>query len=311
MFDKPAQSGRHRRRSRGQRALDRLAAGALLAAAGVMRLLPADWSNRLFGMLGRAAARLSGPSRRIARNLALTRPEAGPEAARALATQVGDNFGRVIGEYVRFDAFMRRPDRLRVEGAGRLRAAAAQGRGVVVATAHLGNWEAVRLAAREAGAPLGLLTRGFNNAEFERLALARTGLLGGPVLTKDPVSMMRMARALRRGGAMLVLLDQRIGRDPPLPFLGVDAPTNRSVIELALRVGAPVLTARARRRADGVSFDVVFEPPAPPGDVETVMRHVNDRMSAWIEETPGQWLWTHRRWRGRRGRPSAAVNRTL
>ena len=74
---------------------------------------------------------------------------------------------------------------------------------------------------------------------------------------------------------------------------------------MALLLGAADATfddeapARARRAEDGLTFDVRFEDEIPPSDPETMMARVNDRIGAWVEADPDQWLWLHGRWKRR------------
>ena len=262
-------------------------------------VVPADWTIRAFGWIGRVIVPLTPAARPVAENLALARPALAPQARR-IAAAVGDNFGRVLAEYIRMPDVAARRDRRRVAGLRHLEAARAEGRGVVLVSAHFGNWEAARLAARDAGVECALIYRAFNNAWFNRLALMRIRRAGDPVFFKGKTGSRQMLAHLRRGGALLVLLDQRAAGGPLLPFLGQPAETFTAVAAMAARIGAPMVPVSARRDATGLGFDVVFERPIPPGDAAAMSRAINDRIAAWIDGAPGQWFWLHRRFRIRR-----------
>lgn len=272
-----------------------LAAGLFVLAIAPFMALPHRAGLALFGGLGRLALPLTPFARRIADNLRHVGRD--PGEARALAAQVGDNFGRVVLEYIQMGRLARRRRARRATGLEHLRAAVAAGRGVVLVSAHFGNWEVARLAARDAGVEVGLIYRAFNNAPFDALARAKIRLAGEPVMAKGREGRRAMVRHLRGGGAMLILLDQRLGGGPELPFLGRPAQTASAMADLALRLGAPVVPVSARRRADGASFDVAFEPPLTRETGEATMRAVNARYEAWIDAAPGQWFWLHRRWK--------------
>lgn len=270
--------------------------GLFLLAAAPCLVLPADWVVRGVGALGRRLLPVWPSARRIADNLALT--GAGHDPA-ALTRAVGDNFGRTIAEFVRLPAVLARPDRRHVEGIEHLQAALAAGRGVVVASAHFGNWEMLRAAARDAGIELALIYRAFNNRSFDRLVLWRLRAAGEPVLHKGRPGMRALLAHLRKGGAILVLMDQHASGGAWLPFLGRPAATATAIAALCRRSGAVLLPAVAERRADGLSFAIRFEPPVPEGDPETMTAAVTDRIAAWVAAAPGQWFWLHRRWRRR------------
>lgn len=280
-----------------QPAFDRLEVAAFLVVMIPAFVLPYGAALGFYGAVGRILLPLTSITRRISDNLSII---GGTLDARRLAAQVGDNFMRTVIEYVRMDDFAARAQLRRAHGVERLRAAVAQGRGVVLVSAHYGNWEAIRLAARDAGIEVGLIYRAFNNPLFDRLAHARTVRAGEPVMHKGRTGQREMLRLLRGGGAILILLDQRLGDGLDIDFLGKPAQTTTAVAALAQRMGAPLMPAVARRREDGLTFDVMFEPPVEASSPDAAMAAINARYGAWISEAPGQWFWLHRRWKGRR-----------
>ena len=271
--------------------------GFFLAAIAPLFALPYPLAVRASGWVGRTFLPLTPAARRVRDNLALVRPGTAPAAARRLTAAVGDNFGRVLAEYIRMGALAARPGLLHVEGGDALRAALAPGRGAIVVSAHFGNWEAIRLAGRSLGVEIGIIYRPFNNPAFNAVALGKIAQAGAPVLYKGAAGLKQMVKHLRGGGAILILLDQRLGDGAALPFMGRTAQTATSVAALAQRMGAPLLPAVGQRRADGLSFDVTFEPPVVADAPEAAMRAVNARFEAWIDRAPGQWFWLHRRWK--------------
>jgi KDO2-lipid IV(A) lauroyltransferase len=276
-------------------AVDLALCALMLAALAPAFMLPYATAVRMSGALGRLLLPLTPFAARVSDNLALVRPGL---RARAVTAAVGDNFGRQVIEFARMSDFAARPALRRATGIEHLRAAVEAGRGALIVSAHFGNWDAIRLAARDAGVEVGIIYRRFNNPVFDWLARTRIRRAGGPVLWKGMPGQRAMLRTLRQGGAVLVLLDQRLGGGPTLPFLGRPAQTAAAVAAMALKSGVPLIPAVAVRAADGISFDVAFEPPVQASDADAAMRHIHDRYAAWIDAAPGQWFWLHRRWKG-------------
>ncbi len=288
-------------RSWPRRVQDRIEIGALRALGAVMtRLPPRRASDMLAAGGGFLLPRLGFLRKRIERNLDLVRPDMPADERRRLAAGVGRHFSRAMLEYGTLDRIAADPSRLRHEGADPLAEAQAAGRGAILVSAHFGQWEAVRLAARAAtGRDCAMVYRPYTNPHFDKWINSLLHHAGGPVIPKGMHGTRDLLRHLGRGGMVMILVDQRQTGAPLLPFLGREAETATVAAELALRYGAALIPARARRAEDGLTFDVRFEDEIPPSDPETMMAQVNDRIGAWVEADPDQWLWLHGRWKRR------------
>lgn len=276
-------------------AVEMLAARAVLAAMGSLSLERMGDVGAWIGAHGTAA--LPFARRRILRNIDLVRPEMDAETRARVVREVGANFARVMVEYDRLHEVAADPSLMDISGAEHVEAAREAGRGAVLVSAHYGNWEFVRLASRQLGAPSAIIYRAFNNPAFDEMAQRVVARAGEPVLHKGRKGSRALLRHVAKGGFAMILIDQRQTGSPLLPFLGRDAETSTAAAELAARFGAALIPARARRLPDGRRFDVRFEAPIPQGDPLEMTRAANDRISTWIDEDPGQWLWLHRRWK--------------
>src|SRR5262245_30416088 len=109
-----------------------------------MRFTP-DWLVRATGTLvGLTFYVVDGAHRHIAqRNLATAFPVRSPRERRAIARAAFAHFGRILLELLKFSTLSNDGMLARVEfdGEERVRAAYAQGRGVLFVTGHFGFWE--------------------------------------------------------------------------------------------------------------------------------------------------------------------------
>lgn len=252
-----------------------------------------------------AAAMMAVPSvrRRALDNLAHVWPERSIAERRAIAWEAARQFTRLATEYARLDRVVRKAE-IRAEGTEHLVRAKAAGKGVVLVSAHFGNWEAARVAAREAGCETGIIYRAFNNRYLDRFTMDLIPCAGTPVLQKGRQGMRQLVAHVTGGGAVMILVDQRNSGAPWLDFLGQPAETVTAAADLAHRTGAALVPARAVRNVDERRFDVSFEPAITAATPHEMMQIVNDRLSNWIRDDPGQWFWFHRRWRSTlRSRP--------
>lgn len=290
-------------------------AGSLAGAVGIGLVFPVAWLLAWLPVrTGLAVGRRLGdvlwwllPRRRrvaldnLRRALGHEQP---PAALHRLGRRSFQHLGMNLVEGCRY--FLRPTEvmlsRVHVEGGEQLKAAAAEGRGVLVLTAHQGNWELLAAAHGLVGLPLSIVVRPLDHPLLDALA-ARFRRRSGAELIVKRRAVGEIVRALRRGRMVGVLLDQNATREEGVfvPFFGALASTSKGLALLALRTGAPVLPVFLRRQPDGGHCMEVRPPVPPPPDADVVAytARFNEVLEAAIRRAPEQWLWMHARWRTR------------
>ena len=177
------------------------------------------------------------------------------------------------------------------------------GRPALLFAAHLANWELPAIAAARHGLAASVLYRTPNNAAVARDILALRAGSMGELIPAGIAAPIRMMEALEAGRHVGMLVDQRFGRGPRVPFLGRPAASNPLLARMARRFECPVHGARAIRLPGGRFRLELTEEVALPRDasgridVEAATALLNRIVEGWVREHPGQWLWMHRRWR--------------
>ena len=77
------------------------------------------------------------------------------------------------------------------------------------------------------------------------------------------------------------------------------ARTALSAAELALKYDALLVPTYAVRRPDGLTFDIIVEPPIPHGSAKAMTQALNDSLETLVRQHMDQWFWVHRRWKTR------------
>lgn len=280
---------------------DRISDAAFRGLMALAGLLPYPRRVAAMGWLvAHLLAPLAGWRTRIRTNLALAMPELPEAEIRRLTRAVPDNAGRALAEIYAGDRFL---DRIRaadpLEGPGLpvLEAAAAEGRPVVLAVAHFGNYDAMRAALAARGWPVGALYRPMRNALFNRHYIPAMQAIAQPLFPRGRAGLAAMLRFLRGGGFLCLGFDQYDQNGTTLRFFGQPTQTVLTPAELAIRYGAPLVPVAAIRQPDGLSFRVHLGTPVPPGEPAAMMQALNDDLEALIRRHPEQWFWVHRRWK--------------
>ncbi len=282
-------------------------------ARGMFRLLgrtPAALREACAVALGRLFYTVDFHHRRIA--LAnLTRAFGGQMAKsemRGLAVRVFENMCRIVfemgwalhlpkSEWTRFFS---------ISGIENYVNAAARGKGVLMMTAHFGNWELLPLIAHMSGARPRIVYRPLENAFLDRFIRANRSRFGAVMIPTRRGAMQKMYLALRRGNPVALLADQNevLHKGVFVDFFGHPACTNASLAMLSLRSGAPVVPVFMIRQ--GRRFRVEFGPALDPLRTGDTTRDVEENTQIYtriiedfIRRYPDQWFWVHQRWKTR------------
>ncbi len=170
------------------------------------------------------------------------------------------------------------------------------GKGLIVASAHFGPFDAVWLIGRRLNLKI---TAPAEHIKPERLYRYVCRLRDKEWIVLLPVDrpLMGVVRALRRGEIVAIGADRDItGSGIVVDFFGAPARLPDGAVQLALRTGASLLTCWAVRQPDNTAV-LEVEPLLRldrTGDFEkdvlVNVRKVAARMEDWIRRYPGQWL---------------------
>ena len=214
------------------------------------------------------------------------------------------NISKTMGELLKLRWMSEEQVReaISIEGSEHLDAALARGKGVIIVTAHFGNWE-------YAGALLAVLGYPMNAIARDATAPLARDLINEARRSKGVQVFGRwdareLLRALRRNECVAILPDQHAdGPRAPMRFLGRTAGTATGPATFALRTGAAIVPVFAYRGPDDHSRLRVFPPLETvwtgdrEADVVATTQLINDIIGEQIRAHPEQWLWLHDRWK--------------
>jgi KDO2-lipid IV(A) lauroyltransferase len=196
---------------------------------------------------------------------------------------------------------------IRYEGYEHFAEAMRRGRGVLFATAHLGNWELSAFAHALLSRPMSVIARPLDNRRIDELMTRRRTLSGNTIIDKREFA-RPILQALRENQAVGILVDQNASPENGtfVNFFGVPACAFTGFAKLAARSGAAVIPGFALWSERERRYVLRFDPPLEiTGDEAADTARIQQHLEEVIRHYPDQWLWIHRRWRTRPpGEPS-------
>ena len=193
----------------------------------------------------------------------------------------------------------------RVDGNELVEQAIAKGKGAILATPHLGAWEAAGLYG-SAQFKITCLYRPLKMQELEDLVITARNRLGGNYVPATGKGIRAIYKALDQGGVVAMLPDQepQAGTGVFAPFFGISAYTMVFLARLAARTDTPIIFAWCERLSWGRGYHLHFRAmPARehPDKLDNAVAAINQAVEDCVRECPEQYQWSYRRFKTRPG----------
>lgn len=179
--------------------------------------------------------------------------------------------------------------------------------GLILVTAHFSNWELLAHFLAKHGFPMLVIGREGNNKLIDRNITIPFRNKYGNRATSKGNAMFAMAKALKQGGVVGLLTDQKSGslNSAKMNFFGTPAETTLSVAMLKLKFDALVVPVFVARQDDGMYEMIIHDPIEYTADeiedkeekLEAMTLRYNQAIENVIRQYPSQWFWMHNRWR--------------
>ena len=245
------------------------------------------------------------------KNLSIAFPDRSEEERSRILRASYINLGRGAAEYVRLAGFFhtRLRDRVAYDRYSYWKEVAQRypGKGIVVLSAHFGNFELLACAHAMHGHPISLVHHTQRFLAGDALMTFARERCGVEILRKHSAA-RAMLKALRSGELVGVPFDQNAKRSEAVwvPFFGEPAATTSGLARMVAMSGASVIPAFIVRTPDGRHHRIEIQDEIPiqrTGDAEADVIENTRRFVKAIEDMvrryPEQFLWTHRRYRTR------------
>jgi KDO2-lipid IV(A) lauroyltransferase len=247
------------------------------------------------------------PHRRIVRrNLQFSYPEWSRNQIRGLSKRIFQHFGIAILEILQmaYSTCEEMLNNVQIEGEEIIIEALAKQKGVIVISAHLGNWEvALQYCPCYIQIPLTGVAKKLRNSMLDRLVHRLRTRFGNRIIYKKG-ALPEMTQTLRQGEILGLLMDiSRRFDGVEVQFFGHRATATPAAALLAIRCKSPVVPIFSHRNRTG---DLVIRAERPVeikrtgnlrSDLQTNTQLITDRVERAVRKNPEQWNWILKRWK--------------
>jgi KDO2-lipid IV(A) lauroyltransferase len=245
--------------------------------------------------------------RLVTENLKIAFPEASDTAIAELRDKVYRHFSTVFIEIINMFV-KKRPGKIlkkiEVNNIGNLEKALGKKTGVIIFTAHFGNWELVPyILKRELNRHIFGIARHMDNPLVETLVKKSRESMGLKVIYKDK-AVKAILNALKNNEIVYFLIDQNaIAREAvPIAFFKKEVNAVTSVSRLHVKKGIPLIPLFLHYEKDRIVLNIAEEirfsrTGNDREDIKNLTIRCNGLIEEWIKQYPEQWFWFHNRWK--------------
>ena len=275
-------------------------------------LLPRKVWLAFCGMLGRLAYSFATKSRELSiahLGLAYSKEKSLKEIVQ-LSKEMFAMLGRNAGDILRARAVKTLADLdkfIVVHDFENFEQANAKGQGVIFLTCHLGAFDLQITVMSLRGLKPNIIGTPLKDDRLNELLFDYRNAYGAVAIERGKET-LRLIKALKRGGAVAILIDQDTKvKSRFVEFFGMQAATPVGAAILAMKTGAAIVPTYIYLGEDNLQHMHILPeiPLVLTGDDEKDMISNTQNYTRFIEEQvrkhPEQWVWMHERWKTKPG----------
>ncbi|MFH0877665.1 MAG: lysophospholipid acyltransferase family protein [Candidatus Omnitrophota bacterium] len=236
----------------------------------------------------------------VIENLKRILPAQDQKKVRRYAKEVFVNFGKYLIEFFRF-SLLTKDDLgkfLKIQGIEHIDHALKDGKGVIVLSAHMGNWELGGVFMALLGYPMVAVALPHRHHKVNALFNQQREKMGVAVIPSLGMALRRVFAALRANNMVALVGDRDFTTTGlKMDFLGAQKIIPRGPAFLALRTQAPIIPAFVIRQKDDTHILEFLKPLEASDTEEQLMDQYAKIMEMKIRQYPDQWLLFREFWR--------------
>ena len=286
---------------------DKIAVGFFETLFKLLGFFPRTWTVGMADFLGGMLFCVDKKHRGIAMdNLTYAfGHEKPPEEIEKIARQVFINLVKVVFE-VAWSSHLKESqfaEHFKIDGYYHIKNAYEKGKGVLVLTAHFGNWELLTVIGKIIKFNINIVVRPLDFKPLDHFIFNLRTRFGGKIIPKER-SIHTIIRSLHQGEIVVLLMDQNVDwyEGVFVDFMGHRACTSKGLALLALKTGVPVVPVFMVREKSGFRAEfgpeiVTVKTGDRQKDIESNTQEYNRVIENFIRRYPDQWFWVHQRWK--------------
>jgi len=213
-----------------------------------------------------------------------------------------NNYGRVFSEYVFVKDFRigKIDSKIDIEGKDILDEIKKSNKPVVFISGHFSNFELMAMQIEKAGIKLSAIYRPLNNVFLNRvIERIRRKYICKNQIKKGIAGTRELIKFQKNNYSTALMIDQRVSEGKRINFFNQEAYTTTIPAQLAKKFNMPIVPIFIERVND-TNFKIKISKPLnflQSDSIIDITNKLNTILEGMILKNPGQWIWSHNRWK--------------
>jgi len=229
-------------------------------------------------------------------------PDLDHNSVKKIIYKMWGNYGRILSEYVFLKNFRNSTlkDHFTIEGQEILNKIKESNQPVIFVSGHFNNFELMAMHIEKSGINLAAIYRPLNNKflnfimeKIRKKYICKNQIKKGISGTKQLLSFFK------KGSSIALMIDQRVSQGIKSNFFNHEAFTTTIPAQFVKKFNCKIVPIYIER-TNNVNFRLTIQEPREYHNdetIESITLDLNNLLEKMILKNPGQWIWSHNRWK--------------
>ena len=211
-------------------------------------------------------------------------------------------YGKILSEYSFIKTLRKKglEKKIEIEGQIELEEIKKNKQPVIFISGHFDNFELMAMHIEKSGIDLAAIYRPLNNnflnpimENIRKKYICKKQIKKGISGTKD------LLKYFKSGTSIALMIDQRVSEGISSKFFGQKALTTTIPAQFVKKFNCKIVPVHIKRKKDDNFKLKIFKPLdfSNNHNIDSITLTLNSVLERMIVENPGQWIWTHNRWK--------------
>jgi len=238
----------------------------------------------------------------IKTNIQRAIPKINSSKIKSITKDMWNNYGRTLSEYMFLKGFRNDQFRSNINITGKeiLQKIKLEKTPVIFVSGHFSNFELMAMEIEKSGVNLSAIYRPLNNIFLNILMeRIRKKYICKNQIKKGTSGVRELLKLYKKGYSIALMIDQRVSQGIKSKFFNQEAFTTTIPAQFVKKFNCKVVPISIKRH-NGVNFNIKVEKPiefSKNSSTEKITRELNIWLEKTILKNPGEWIWSHDRWK--------------